>query len=343
MWVYWIAFAMSVTIAYIFEKSNMSGKRIDTICSFIASVPLFFVSSLRYGIGADYFGYESALSYNHYYKHIKEYLYYYLVELVKKIGGEYQCVVVVTALIFCLLVFYTIFHESPNRLLSIYLLMGTCSFFVSMNIVRQMVAASICFLALKLLNDKKYIASIVCVILACGFHRVSIVFLVALLFGKIKINEKVAVAICACVFIIRNQLLLLVRLVFTYLGFDEKSNNGTDNIWFVINFLILAFAAFCYRKNDKKYTLYFNMQIIVTICSCFTGSIDLMDRLMWLFALPQTILIPMAIDGRYIGDSEDNKKIVTVVIVAIYFIYSYYAIKIQGVGALYPYQSILFK
>ena len=237
--------------------------------------------------------------------------------------------------------FSQIFYDSPDPALSIFLLVGMNYYFVFFNAMRQMVGCSILLLSIRYIYRKKPLHFLFCVAVATGFHVSCIIFLIAYWIGKIRIRPVVAwIATFAVVLlqgfiteIMKNLIQLTPYSIYFYSVFDTGE---TAYVTLAINTILLAVSSIFYR-DDCKYRIYYNLQIIALWVTMFSGQIVLILRLLWMFGLPAIILLPMAVQKI---KKEQNQRLVKSIIVFAYFFYTMYTVGIQNSNHVLPYQTV---
>lgn len=143
-----------------------------------------FLASMRYVIGFDYRFYESIFS-SISNSNITAILtsktiepgYSFLNLAISLLGGDYRVYLFVYHLLFTLLVFIWVSRYSPSPWLSIYLFVTLQYFALSMNFLRQALAAAIILWIYPFLKSHRLLSCIAIILLASAFHRTALVML----------------------------------------------------------------------------------------------------------------------------------------------------------------------
>ena len=151
-----------------------------------------FVFGCRYGVGVDYFHYLDA--YVNKTDGRFEFLFLSISSLLRKVGFGYPVFFSVWAFLQITLFYYAFRHQRFLFPLLAYFLIVGYGYMSWMNIIRQEIAAGIFLVSLNYLEEKKLWKFLLCVVIACGFHKASILLVVLYplfqwkkdLFSKVK-------------------------------------------------------------------------------------------------------------------------------------------------------------
>ncbi|MFU1898416.1 EpsG family protein [Escherichia coli] len=144
---------------------------------------LFFISSVRVGIGTDYYSYENIFNLIEQGAQVGTEPIFYLINLISsKFDFGFRGVIVITSFLFL----YPIFKCIDNRITIWVVFYFLMSFYLySFNTIRQGIAISIsCFSIYKLLIDGNKVKYIFIVFLASLFHSTALIGLLVLFFRK---------------------------------------------------------------------------------------------------------------------------------------------------------------
>ena len=144
-----------------------------------------------------------------------------------------QWLFVVTSFIILSLVFIAIYRISEHRAFAVLMFVLTSNFFLTMNIVSQFIAISICLISCEFAEKRKPLPFFLLVGLAITFHSSAIVFLPVYFLPRLKIPAKwsiVSVGACACV---APLLTLLIKWVVTVLvpKYPRYFSHSTEFEW----------------------------------------------------------------------------------------------------------------
>ena len=110
----------------------------------------------------------------------------------------------------------------------------------------------------------------------------------------------------------------------------------TAYVMMAINAVLLIFASLCYR-NDPRYQMYYNTQMIALWVTFFSGRIVLFLRLLWAFGLPSIIMLPLALES--VEDAK-TRRMIGAGVVLMYSLYTLYTVGLQNSNSVLPYQTI---
>ena len=344
MAIYYLAFGLSMFFAWLcmHMKSYVKKRKIG-YAVFFSAMPLFLVAALRYGIGADYF------SYIHIFQLAEigifpkiEFLFNFTNLAIAYVGLSEQWFFIVCAALFCFFTYRAIFEESPYPVLSVFLLLGMYFFLASLNIVRQMVGASILLFGIKFIISGELKKYVLCVIAAFGFHFSCILFLPFYWLRNFKMTRKKVIFLSILVVaalstnILDNIIFNIMPLfnVEHYIG-SKYDDGKVGYIYMIIQLGIDALVWWQYRDN-VKYNTYFNIQLINTWISFLLGRVPLISRFRYLFGFPCIILLPLALAHV---ENKGLRQALTVSVFIFYLLYIHLADK-TNTGVL-PYASVL--
>ena len=161
MAVYWSACLASVLFTWfaIHVKHKREGIRYWLLVTFVAALPLIYISAIRYNVGADY------IPYYRYYLGILngagqgryEFLYYAANKLIACFRLSAPWLFGFTAALFLMPVYKRIISDSPYPYMSIFLLLGMTYFFFFLNGMRQMIGAAFLLLSIPFIENRKFI------------------------------------------------------------------------------------------------------------------------------------------------------------------------------------------
>lgn len=385
--IYGITFAMSLFFCKMYEKLNENSSNIKKVLIMLGIVfPPILISTIRWGVGTDFF------EYLHYYDIIrsnfsisfiwqffsKEPLYVIFTYLGHLLHGA----IGINFVFACLYIFFMLkgilyFKEKISITLSLFI-MYFSQYLISFNILRQMIAVSIIFYAIRYVFEKKIYKYIFWVIIAGMFHKTAYVMIFLYLLN-FKLDSKKVNKIFYTLIAISPILMLPVQKIIVYLTnklmiFEKYTNTAVDfDLKFLLYVLPILILVAIKRKRilelDEKYELLIRilfLQIPFQFLGCF---VNIADRMAIYCAAFQIILISLIlktnmikIEKRILDNKKtlkisdikynvitifskimNNKQIVGFGIVfwyVLYFIVIYVVLKGQGV---YPYQSIFDK
>lgn len=194
MFVYHILFVF----LFIGLVSDIFKCRYSSLFFYINIVFLFFISTLRYGVGADYFQYVdyfneavSLLNVDIDYfvsnEHDIEYGYLFLESFIKLFTDNY----IVFLCFYNLIIFSFLVKGIKNfKNVNVQLFLFFCFIFLhySMNAYRQAIAMVIFYYSIKFILERNFYRYLLCILLACMFHKVSILLIPIYFIVNIKFD-----------------------------------------------------------------------------------------------------------------------------------------------------------
>lgn len=347
MAVYWSACLASFAFTWFAThvKHDKEGIGYWLLVDFVAAFPLIFVSAIRFNVGADY------ISYYRYYLGILngagqgryEVLYYLANKLAACFHLSAPWLFGFTASLFLMPVYKRIISDSPYRYMSIFLLLGMTYFFYFLNGTRQMIGAAFLLVSIPYIEKRKFIPFLLLVLIASGFHTTCIVFIVFYFLVYMDLNPRLLAVITLVIFIfgqffanIANSILSGMDYYSTYLE-STYAQKGQGYVVLTINILLVIFATLFYQRENPKFKIYYNLQVVALWASALTGKIVLIDRYRMVFGLASIILVPMILNGI---ENKNTRIICSTAVVVLYFVYAMYTVGVQNSNTVLPYQTI---
>lgn len=362
MIIYILMILMSLTFAFISKKSP--NKKLNILFGIISAVPFAFVSAIRYDVGTDYL-YRYVNDYNMLLNNKDvnnlEIGFKLLDKLCILITDNYQLLFIITTIIITSFIFYTIYRDSKNTVLSILLYFLGAFFFQSLNMVRQYISISIILFSYKYFLDKNWIKWCICIISAVLFHTTSLVFAVITLilyfikkiFKKdILTNEKVVFIFVTIIFLGGPALKMLVNFLLAQTRFVVYIGSGYDYgdlqiIPFTINILLYIMMIFIKKKKNTientTENFLIDMQAIAIMFICLGRTSFLSLRMAYYFSIFQIISIPYFLD--YVKDIFGKKiyKIGVFIIIIIFSVILLWTHVLHNSDEILPYKTIFNK
>lgn len=347
MYVYIYAFILSIGLSALAVIAKNKNKRLLFLFFAVSSMlPTYSLSAFRYEVGTDFKSYQLYFYYIQRGAELSglERGYYYLTKLSTYLTEDPTGFFVLSSLVVCGCVYLAIYQQSINPPLSIFLFFGTSMYFVSLNGVRQMMAAAVLIFSFRYLQNRNWKRFFLGVFLAILFHESAVIFMPVYFIVKLKLNPKKVVQyllLLALAFPVVDQIIYFFSSLMGYSGYFASSfNTGQFEVWFfLINGCVLGLATFFYPKgkNDFKYQCYYWMQMIAFITTALSSFIPLANRITWYFMFIQIISMPYFLKAI---PHVNLKKFVTLSVIVSYFCVVFIGIGIQGSHGAVPYQSI---
>lgn len=363
MWIYIVTFVLSLFMfllispnrykingrVRLYHNGKINKVRMGVFFSFL---PPFIIAACRYYVGTDYL----RTYYTGFYRILEgnkvdgfEPGYYLLNKFIQLFTDNVFWLIVITSLIFVGFVYKSIGDISENIPLSIILFLITRYYFVGMNGVRQFMGMAILTYSLKYLyEDEEKRKFFFCVVLACSFHYMCILFIPVFFLPKIELSKKrivLAIGLTLVLFTYGVSTILKIITGTKYALLTQKY--GVCGLKFTLFTIVLnlflfliGYCGYEQRKNDIKYRLFLNIEFMALLVSLVIRSIPLMERVYWFFSFPIVITFP------YLSLSIEKKKtrkIIVLIMIAIFFVYMIYDISVLGDHNVLPYDTIFGK
>lgn len=260
------------------------------------------------------------------------YLFWFISIMIKKVSAANTIAFrLIIALMQCIPVIYIYRKYSDDYLLSLYLFVASAVPIAwMMNGIRQFVAVTLIFATTPLMIKRKYIKTIIVILLASLIHQTAIIMLPLVFIAQGKAwNKKTLVLIIASVIMVY----VFANRSGTYEAFMESvgvakeiyvMDDGTNPLRVLVNFVPVALA-FRGRKVIEKddipiINMAINMSIIsfaIYLVSMVTSGI-MVGRVPIYVSLYNFILLPYLIKRTF---TYDLYRIMYVLIIFFYFIY----------------------
>ena len=265
---------------------------------------------------------------DNYYVSKGEFLFVVLGYLIKLIFNDYIYMVLVAYLIILLLTYRFILKYSNELLLSGFLFFSFSFYNMSLNILRQYIAAAIVLKSIDYI-DKSFKKFFLCLLVGMAFHKTAILFIVV--YPVLKFVKDIRVS-CVCLLLISGVIALLSEQFVHIIG--DVANYGTkyttmgseaeiDLKIFINALLFLAF--FCYSKQFQSKDINANKWIAmsaITLGLNFSAVFfHYINRTFLYFMIPEVVAIPNFIktfDSKII---RYTLELMVVVIFSIYYLY----------------------
>lgn len=364
MVVYLLMLAISCLFCYFSMRCPKGKKKI--LLQVLSALPFILVSAIRYDVGNDFIG-----RYTVGYLHILqggivsnyEYGFHLLNKLCIFISDSPQTLFILTSIIINGLVFYSIFKNSKNPILSILFYFFGAFFFQSMNGVRQYVAMAMMLIAFPLVEKKKYIPLFVICFLSYYIHNISIlvslVYLAIILINKTKLKEKEFYTSPLLLFGILIFILIFKGFVYDFMisilehtRFSSYIGSIYDHsdfqcIPFFVNlftYLYLVLPYNKYKKNKKcsqNEKMYLFLQwIAVIVCFCTIVN-TLFLRIAYMFTIFAVISVANCHEKYY--NKNDQLRLCTIGLFLVLYASFLWINVIHEVEKGIPYQTVFNK
>ncbi|OKL36552.1 EpsG family protein [Domibacillus mangrovi] len=293
---------------------------------------LILISGLRSGIG-DTFFYKHIYELNNFtWEYItsqKDIGFGILQMLLQKVSDDAQILIFTTALITNVLIVFILYKYSRMFEVSLYVYITGGLFLISMNGIRQILAAAIAFTAIKFLMEGNWIKYMLVVLLASTFHQSALVLIPIYFVVRFKAWSKatIAVVLLAVLIVIgfdQFSTLLFSTIQDTQYGHYDNFNEGGANFLRVAVEALPLVIAFLGREKLRelfpKGDVVINMALLGFVFMLISTQNWIFARFAIYFSLYQLILISWVVKLF----REKDEKLVYYGIIVCYFVYYYY-------------------
>jgi transmembrane protein EpsG len=315
-----------------FDWLNPGTVKPNKLLAFLVMACLVIVSGLRSNIGDTFFYKLTYVTNEFYWSDVslkEDYGFIILQILLKKITNDPQLLLFITALVTNVCIVIVLYKYARLFELAIYLYITTGAYIVSMNGIRQYLAASILFLGTIFIVKGEWKKYFGIVFLASSFHQTALILLPIYFIVRRKAwtNSTMIVLVIGIVFTAffgQLSTLLFTMMEDTQYGiYSEFEEGGANIIRVIISGLPLILA---YFKQDKLRTLWpqidiiVNMSIIGFVFMVISSQNWIFARFSIYFGLYNLILIPWIVK---LFDIK-SQRIFYYLIVIFYFLYHAY-------------------
>ena len=351
----WLAMmAVILNITLVVRQENVLGKKeiranwLFAICVF---APIFIQASFRGDIGDSnsyrkMFG-ELPNTINELVAYIptvtKDKGFFFLSGLIKIIFGSNTIVYFLILALLQSIVLVAVYRKySSEYLVSIFLFVASTDYLSWMfNGIRQFTAVTLLFAASGLMLKKKWISTLVIILLASTIHQSALLMIPIVIIAQGKAWNKRSViflvaAMIAIVFVnqftnILDNMMQETQYANVVSDWNEWGDDGTNVlrvlVYSIPTILSLIGIKYIQAEDDPVINFCTNMSIISTgiyIISMFTSGIFI-GRLPIYASLYNYILLPWEIDHMF---TKESKRLIMIVMVAAYLVFYWYQIEV---------------
>ncbi|QNF26198.1 EpsG family protein [Metabacillus elymi] len=328
-------FIFSFLSRYIPAKSAALGYtyiRPNKFMVFLVLICLVLVSGLRNTIGDTYFYMQTYA--------VKDFTWEYILEnkdpgfgvlqmYLKNISNDPQILILLTALVTNLLIVITLYKYTKMIEISLYVFITSGMFIVSMNGVRQFLAASLIFCATKYLLNGKFKHYFFVVLFASTFHESALILIPIYFIVRREAWTKVTFLILTLAIFIVLGFDQFSQILFSAIGdsqYGDYSNfgeGGANKIRVLVEAVPIVIAFLGRHKLRElwpKSDIIVNMSVIGLLFMIIATQNWIFARFNIYFSLYNLILISWII---YLF-KENNRKFVYYGLLVCYLMYFYY-------------------
>lgn len=326
-------------------KKREVDRSLCKIVAVLSAIPFLLVTCLRYRVGTDYMYYaESVRRVQDGKKSYFSNPIYNLMEKVASFSTEYVAIFCVTGVVLITCYWFVIYKRSSFPLYSIFLFIGTNTFFVSLNGVRQGVAMAFLFVAIHFAIKRDLRAYILFVLLAFLTHRGVAFFFPVYWLINLELKPKRAWLVMFISIVLgvlgSGLLFLIIRMAGYGRYISSMYDTGEFELYItLINFVI--FCVFCFYERvasnteyKREFQAYFWLQLLATASIILSIAIPLAKRICWTFSIGQILSIPLL---SKFESSKIGKLVLNCGVVLGFSLSIYFGIVVNGAHKVIPY------
>lgn len=300
---------------------------------------LFFpvlIATLRKNVGTDYESYYwGYMAINKGMNTTFEILFVWLNRIANFVFHDFYGVLLFSAVITYGCILIALEKLESDTSVGIALWIFYCFYFsASLNVMRQMIAVSIIFLATVYLNEENYKVFFALVAIAALFHMSALVAVIFLLIKWIsKKDYKIMIAltvVLSCVFMFLSEavLKLLPSFIVQKYGYAIQSMN-TMGLSYLIDIIptylimilpVLYYLFFC--RDNNKYDFYCCSAAFCLPMLILGSQIKYFQRIVFYFDISQIVIVPLLLRKTRSATTRFVLKILFVLFYAFFFWYS---------------------
>lgn len=352
-------FLILITLSFaVLSVRTRKNKNLSYFFAVLSCLPPILVSGLRsYSVGTDTDGtywdiYIKSLDNLH---GIRDKGYGYLNHFLRIIYDDFTLILIITSAIICGLFFYRIYKSSASPIYSIFLFFATDFYFISMNMIREMIVIAITSFAFPLINDDRKNSKIkyfLLTILATSMHTSGLLMIPLYFVCKYikEIKSVIILLITVLNFLFSRIIYIYIfRLVssFPYISryfakYFYLRYANVDFSWFgfLIDASILFLLCFFYKRGFPEYKNLILGYTVATNIMLYSGLLPLVHRVVMHFTFLFIIYFPNITTTI---KNQTNRKIVLFSVAVGFMVYMIVTTYIQGQEEVLPYSSILFR
>lgn len=315
---------------------------------------LFLISALRAdGMGADFESYREVFyqinsGYGGY-----EILYTYLNRICSFLGG-YRAVVILVSFLSLIGVIYFVKSNSLKPSISIWLYITMGFYTWTFTIYRQAIAISLVLCAYEFARRKDLFKFILFILLATGFHTLSVLLIIMYPILNIKNIKKLWVPISVVavflLFFFQRYILNIIKFIsgmfgarFAYYDLNQTQTEfggETLAVFYLLVFgAVILLTVQAWKKKKRVNTDIIVYSSLSVICQMVAVSFPLANRMGLFFTIPTFLLLPNIIENEFDYKSKKLCYIFIIIISALYLVIILYQDYLTG-SHIVPYRSI---
>ncbi len=293
----------------------------------VVGVCFTLIAGFRYGIGYDFFSYQTIFSrviatpWEKLLTFREEIGFIAILKLISFFTTDgqmmYVAMAIIISLVFAVFVFFYIKDRDAWIASLAYITLGF--FYGTMNLVRQYFAATICLYAIHYMKKRKLIPFIIFVLIATSIHKSSLVLLPIYFIANIKPNWKIytgygVVSVLGYIFSV-PILKLIIKILGVYESYNPETSyymaNGLSYQHLIIPVIVVAVLLIFSKKLleiDRGNAVLINLALFNVIIYFFSTKHFILQRFSEVIYVSAIISIPMVVDLFRIK-AEDKAEI----------------------------------
>ena len=238
------------------------------------------------------------------------------------LNADVQWLYTVSSVIIFTFISAAIYSQSNNPVLAVLMFVITGSYFLSLNIVSQFMAISICLFACSFAEKRKPLLFFLFVSLAACFHISAFVFLPWYFLPKLKIRPLWCAAAVALMFVLAPVGFPLLKEVVSVVApqYTRYFNREAEFEWifFALGLAVFAVGSYYYQNGENKpyFKLWYYLNVLGLLVLCFSGQIPFLKRINHYFAAPHFLFLPMIVEC----ENDRLRRIILCTLIIILFI-----------------------
>ena len=258
------------------------------------------------------------------------------------LGADVQWLYVITSFIILFFTAAAVNRQSESPVLALLLFVLTSQFFLSLNIVSQFMAISICLYACTYAQERKPAVFFCLVALAACFHISALVFIPVWFLPKLRLRPVWCAAAVGAMLLVAQFAYPLISeaikaLVPKYAPY-LKHRTEFEWIFFAIGLSVFAAGTYYYPagKDRPYYKLWYYLNVIGLMVLCFSGRIPYIKRINYFFAAPHFLFLPLMIRCE---EHPVRRRALYVLIVLLFLAETIVAVGYLNKNGVLPYQT----
>lgn len=281
---------------------------------YIISIILIIFSGLRGNFTSDYKNY--IFLFNFYKKfNLKEIFerkfgqeigYVLLNWLIQKFTNKPISIILLTSIIVITLYIREIKKESANVWLSIFLFVTIGQYYISFNLIRQIMAAGIIFSGSYFLYERSFLRYCIIIVIASLIHKTSLIMILFYFILNYKFNLKKLCILLIFTILLKEKihffLAIIQKYLYSHYVAEAYGMTGISYKNFLLPFGILLFIFFNINlknyRDDKNLNIWINAAIFYAFFSFLGLEIQMLERFSNYFAPYILLVIPKIIQDK---------------------------------------------